>query len=760
MVGTAIRAFSVSILCALLFSLFSVGVLGNQGKLHPNLANAASGIIEVIVEYTEDGALDEGRLEEYGCETGHILNIVHGIAADCPADRLNDIADEEYVRYVWEDELLEFALEQSVPLINATLVWQQFGNGTGINVSILDTGINVSHPALASKVILQKDFTPEGILDDRCNHGTAVACAVGCLNDDAPAGVAPGAGLFNAKVGRVLNENPLQCGASASDIIAAVEWSIENHAQVLQMSIGAPSECSQSILANAVNRSGKNITIVVGSGNNGPGNGSVTSPGCAENALTVGASDGNSIASFSGRGPSSLGIPKPDLVAPGVSITAAHNSGISTSDYTGTSFSGPHVAGVVALMLQHRRLRPEEVKNITKDTAYDLGFQEHEQGGGRVDAFAAVQATLNVLPTFILNVSELFRSTAANASPAVINATIRNEGNSHVNSTIARVLLPSGVQLLSAENISLGDIPGLEQRKTGWLVQASASGNYTITILAEATGAAPANRTEVIELLVPAPVLATSVQLPQTNARGRLIVLNATVTNTGLDALNATATLRVPPAVYLFDAPTKQLGTLAQNASVNVNWTVNAFNASNYTANITANASNAAPNITFFTIAVNASIVITMNFQPEGSPTFFGYINDSGRTYGSRNGLTYGWNANNTNTTRDRNASGSADQRYDTLNHMQKPSNPNASWDIGLPSGSYRVRLVSGDPNYTDSNYKIRVEGALTINNIPNSTVRWFEGNKTVNVSDGKLTVSNALGSSNNKVNFIDILSA
>jgi hypothetical protein len=579
------------------------GVLAKE-KIHPALSQeSGSAPVAVIVEYGENDALDETLLEAHQCETGHVLNIVHGIAAECPADRLDDIAEQEYVRYVWEDAVYPLALEASVPLINATLVWQQFGNGTGVNVSVLDSGINVSHPALASKVILQKDFTGEEILDDRCNHGTAVACAVGCLNDDAPAGVAPGAGLFNAKVARILSQSPLQCGVSNSDAIAAIEWSIENHAQVLQLSFGGPEECTQSILANAVNRSGKNITIVVAAGNNG-----LASPGCAENALTVGASDGDAVADFSGGGDPGPGYLKPDLVAPGVDITAAHNSGISTSEYTGTSIAAPHVSGVVALMLQHRRLRPEEVKNITKDTAYDLGAPEDRQGGGRVDAWAAVARTLEIPVTFTLNASELFRDTTYGETGTRINATVRNEGNSRVNATSARIILPEGVTLLSpADTAALGDIPGLEQRKTGWLVQTQQPGNYSFTVIANASNADTVNRTEIIELF--APVLAATMQVPAGNKAAQPFVVNATVTNSGTaTAQNVTASLAAPENLTILDGTGRSIGTLAPASSATVSWTLNASRSGNYSLNITTAASNAATQLSAAPVTVDVTL--------------------------------------------------------------------------------------------------------------------------------------------------------
>ncbi len=76
---------------------------------------------------------------------------------------------------------------------------------------------------------------------------------------------------------------------------------------------------------------------------------------------------------------------------------------------------------------------------------------------------------------------------------------------------------------------------------------------------------------------------------------------------------------------------------------------------------------------------------------------------------------------------------------------------------MAVPNGSYTVRVVAGDPSYIDSVYKINVEGTLTVNGTPTSSARWVEGIATVTVSDGRLTISNATGSKNNKLCFIEI---
>jgi len=147
-----------------------------------------------------------------------------------------------------------------------------------------------------------------------------------------------------------------------------------------------------------------------------------------------------------------------------------------------------------------------------------------------------------------------------------------------------------------------------------------------------------------------------------------------------------------------------------------------------------------------------------VNFQPAGSPVPSGYVADTGAVYGDRgSGRSFGWNAVNSAQTRDRNSTRSADQRHDTLTHLQKPVNPNASWEIAVPEGIYRVTVVSGDPLYTDSTYRIAVEGTLAVSGTPTTANRWFTGTVDVTVSDGLLTIGNAPGGANNKLNFVDI---
>jgi glucose/arabinose dehydrogenase len=149
---------------------------------------------------------------------------------------------------------------------------------------------------------------------------------------------------------------------------------------------------------------------------------------------------------------------------------------------------------------------------------------------------------------------------------------------------------------------------------------------------------------------------------------------------------------------------------------------------------------------------------IRINFQPASAPVPSGYVPDTGLVYGARgNGYTYGWNADNTAVTRDRDAAISPDQRYDTLTQLQKPTNPDAVWEIAVSNRQYIVRVVSGDATFFDSIYRTTVEGILTVNGTPTSAARWVEGVSLVSVTNGRLTVRSATGAHFNKICFIDI---
>lgn len=270
--------------------------------------------------------------------------------------------------------------------------------------------------------------------------------------------------------------------------------------------------------------------------------------------------------------------------------------------------------------------------------------------------------------------------------------------------------------------------------------------------------------------------------------------LSARVVYASSSVNSTTASITVNPAPTAPLAPLNLTATVASSSQINLAWTAGSanqtgfkiersLNGSTYTqiattaANVTSysntgltaatlyyyrvagsNAQGDSPfsNIASATTSATTS-VIRINFQPSGATVPVGYLADTGAVYGNRgNGQTYGWNVANTSFTRDRNSTRSADQRYDTLNHMQK-SGGARSWEIAVPNGTYTVFVVAGDADHFDSVFRINVEGVLSATGTPTTTTRWISGTKSVTVTDGRLTVSSGTGASNNKICFIDI---
>jgi hypothetical protein len=158
-------------------------------------------------------------------------------------------------------------------------------------------------------------------------------------------------------------------------------------------------------------------------------------------------------------------------------------------------------------------------------------------------------------------------------------------------------------------------------------------------------------------------------------------------------------------------------------------------------------------------IAARISFINTNSIPPEG------FLADQGDVFGPRtNGLTYGWSASNREFMRDRRtdpknsklkAQGRAHEFFAYFDHEKRPA-PNA-WEIALPHGEFRVRAVAGDLQRYDSIYGLKAEDTVLVDGVPDSNKRWIEGAAVVAVNDGRLTISAAPGSSNNKICFLEI---
>lgn len=321
--------------------------------------------------------------------------------------------------------------------IGADQVWSTYNDmGQGVRVAVLDTGVDISHPALQGKMFTVNPSDPNypgGWIEfdsngnpvcsqphDTDQHGTHVSGTVlGGDGVDIVIGVAPQAQLMHALV------LPSGSGSFAS-VLAGIEWAVSPYdcngnptnapAHVISMSLGASGYYGDYLLDAVSAALQANIIIVAAIGNEGQGTSS--NPGNIWGVIGVGATDQNDVVAYfsSGEVVNYQSIPsswpfydtypssyiKPDVSAPGVSIVSSVPGG-GYSAFDGTSMATPHVAGTVALVLSALGWTnwdvpdtPEKIYEALINTAVDLGSQgqDTEYGYGRIDAYAAVTYAL------------------------------------------------------------------------------------------------------------------------------------------------------------------------------------------------------------------------------------------------------------------------------------------------------------------------------------------------------------------------------
>jgi len=321
-------------------------------------------------------------------------------------------------------------------------------NGSGVTVLVNDSGIDGTHrdhqfgPHVVQNVeaatnlnALEPSLLPVTYVENVPNtdatggHGTHVAGivgATGAMSNGKYEGVAPGADLVGYGSGAAL---------LLLDTLGGFDYALTHQAQygirVVTNSWGTTSDVGTAVDPNdPINVATKRlydrgIVVVFSAGNSGPGASTIT--GNYKKApwvIAVAAGDKQrQLADFSSRGTSGGGgsftvdgqtwnwVDQPTLTAPGVNIISTRAASpigvIGTPDdinliepaflpfYTtlsGTSMAAPHVAGIVALLLDaNPNLSPAQVKQILQETATPMnGYATWEVGSGYVNAYAAV----------------------------------------------------------------------------------------------------------------------------------------------------------------------------------------------------------------------------------------------------------------------------------------------------------------------------------------------------------------------------------
>jgi serine protease AprX len=303
-------------------------------------------------------------------------------------------------------------------VIRASKAWGMGVTGAGINVALVDTGVNTSGD-LAGQVLHAEDFTPEANNVDSYGHGTFVAgliAGTGAGSAGSIKGVAPGAKIVSLKIAGA------DGATDVTRVLEALEWIVDYRdaygIRVVNLSLGFNTQQSYLVdpLDFAVERvwnAGIVVVAAAGNGDNVPD--SITAPGNDPMVITVGSSNDKTtvalsddkLATFSSVGPTADGFTKPDLLAPGRSVVSSRSPG-STIDLTypsseigasyargsGTSFSTGIASGVAALVIQRTwSLTPNQVKYRMLSTTRVIGGSNTDPSwAGDVDAFASAMS--------------------------------------------------------------------------------------------------------------------------------------------------------------------------------------------------------------------------------------------------------------------------------------------------------------------------------------------------------------------------------
>jgi len=182
-------------------------------------------------------------------------------------------------------ENISILVNNSGPFIGTSIPYQSGYDGSGITISIIDTGIDLNHPDLEGKIIGGYDFVDNDEMpEDDNGHGTQVAGII--ASNGNLKGIAPNSKILMYKVSEDGESVP------SNLIIKAIEKSIEDGADIINISLGINQ--TNTKIDQAVNKAIKNnIFVVTAAGNFGPELSTIGSPGINPNAITVGATFNN-----------------------------------------------------------------------------------------------------------------------------------------------------------------------------------------------------------------------------------------------------------------------------------------------------------------------------------------------------------------------------------------------------------------------------------------------------------------------------------
>ncbi|GAA2220425.1 S8 family peptidase [Micromonospora olivasterospora] len=358
----AFGVFTASAMAAAMVGGPASAAPATGGILNANSATAVQGSYIVVLKDsavggragTQEAAVASSARSlagRYGATLGHVYGAaLNGFEARLPERAAKRLAADPSVAYVAQNQTVQATATQTNPPwgldridqpnrpLSAT--YNYTTTGSGVTAYIIDTGIRTTHSQFGGRAVDGYDAVDGALPAADCNgHGTHVAGTVG----GSTYGVAKGVRLIAVRV--------LDCNGSGTyaGVIAGVNWVTSHHAAgvpaVANMSLGGGFDAS--VNAAVANSIADGVSYAIAAGNSGA-NACNYSPASVATAVTVGATDSvDARASWSNYGTCL------DIFAPGVNVLSAwYTSDTASNTISGTSMASPHVAGVIARVLQ------------------------------------------------------------------------------------------------------------------------------------------------------------------------------------------------------------------------------------------------------------------------------------------------------------------------------------------------------------------------------------------------------------------------
>ncbi|MCU7713088.1 S8 family peptidase [Priestia megaterium] len=296
----------------------------------------------------------------------------------------NKLDEVEYVEpnyifkasYIPNDSFYPF--QYGPQKVQAPSAWDVTKSNSSIRIAIVDTGVQLNHPDLTSKLLPGYNFVDGNTNpSDGNGHGTHVAgiAAAATNNVSGIAGMAPLASILPL---RALDNTG---NGTLTNIANAIIYAADQSVQVINLSLGGSQ--GSLTLENAINYAwDKGSVILAAAGNEGTN--TLTYPAYYENVIAVASTDSNDQkSSFSNYGT------WVEVAAPGSNILSTY-IGSSYAYLSGTSMACPHVAGLAALLAAQGK-NNVEIREDMQSTADPILGTGSYWTYGRIDANRAVR---------------------------------------------------------------------------------------------------------------------------------------------------------------------------------------------------------------------------------------------------------------------------------------------------------------------------------------------------------------------------------